>query len=209
MDAKKNLKTCKKGHQFYKSSDCPTCPICEEERKPKDNFLSLIGAPARRALEREGITTLEILSTFSEKEILALHGMGKSTIPKLNDLLSKAGLLLKKRTMNEVELYISQFEPEIQSRLEILRQLFFEVLPDTEESIRYKMPAFKVGNHHLYFAAYKKHIGFYPVYGLTEIEDEILEYKAKNTKDSLHFAHDKLLPIDLLKKIIKLKSEGK
>ena len=108
--------------------------------------------------------------------------------------------------MNEIEQYISHFEPEIQSRLEILRQLFFEVLPDTEESITYKMPAFKVGKHHLYFAAYKKHIGFYPVYGLTEIEDEILEYRAKNTKDSLHFAHDKQLPIDLLKKIIKLKS---
>ena len=45
--------------------------------------------------------------------------------------------------MNEIEHYISQFEPEIQSRLEIMRQLFFEVLPDTEESIRYKMPAFK------------------------------------------------------------------
>ena len=107
--------------------------------------------------------------------------------------------------MNEVELYISQFEPEIQSRLEILRQLFFEVLTDTEESIRYKMPAFKVGKHHLYFAAYKKHIGFYPVYGLTEIEDEIVAYRAKKTKDSLHFPHDKPLPIDLLKKIIKLK----
>jgi uncharacterized protein YdhG (YjbR/CyaY superfamily) len=108
--------------------------------------------------------------------------------------------------MKEVELYISQFEPEIQARLEILRNVFFEVLPGTEESIRYKMPAFKVGKYHLYFAAYKKHIGFYPVYGLTEIEDEILEYRAKNTKDSLHFPHDKDLPIDLLKKIIKLKS---
>lgn len=62
------------------------------------------------------------------------------------------------------------------------------------------MPAFKVGKYHLYFAAYKKHIGFYPVYGLTEIEDEISEYRAKNTKDSLHFSHDKPLPIDLLKK---------
>lgn len=69
--------------------------------------------------------------------------------------------------MNKIEHYISQFEPEIQSRHEILRQLFFEVLPDTKESIRYKMPAFKVGKLHLYFAAYKKHIGFYPVYGLT------------------------------------------
>lgn len=95
MEAKKNLKICKNGHQFYKSSDCPTCPICEEERKPKDNFLSLIGAPARRALEREGITTLEKLSTYSENEILSLHGMGKSTIPKLEKLLSESSLTFK------------------------------------------------------------------------------------------------------------------
>lgn len=109
--------------------------------------------------------------------------------------------------MNEIEHYISQFEPEIQSRLEILRQLFFEVLPDTEESIRYKMPAFKVGKHHLYFAAYKKHIGFYPVYGLTEIEEEVSKYRAKKTKDSLHFMLDKPLPIELIRKIITLKSK--
>jgi uncharacterized protein YdhG (YjbR/CyaY superfamily) len=109
--------------------------------------------------------------------------------------------------MNEIEQYVSQFEPEIQSRLEILRQLFFEVLPDTEESIRYKMPAFKVGKHHLYFAAYKKHIGFYPVYGLTEIEEEVSQYRAKKTKDSLHFLLDKPLPIELIKKIITLKSK--
>lgn len=111
--------------------------------------------------------------------------------------------------MNEIEKYILIFEPEIQERLVVIRKLFFEVLPDTEESIRYKMPAFKVGKYHLYFAAYKKHIGFYPVYGLTEIEDEILEYRAKNTKDSLHFLHDRPLPTELIRKIIRLKSELK
>lgn len=111
--------------------------------------------------------------------------------------------------MNEIEKYIQQFEPEVQDKLNVLRQLFFEVLPNTEESIRYKMPAYKVGKHHLYFAAYKKHIGFYPVYGLTEIEDEVSEYRAKNTKDSLHFIHSKPLPAELIKKIIRLKSELK
>lgn len=109
--------------------------------------------------------------------------------------------------MNEVEVYITQFEPEIQSRLEILRQLFFEVLPNTEESIRYKIPAYKVGKNHLYFAAYKKHIGFYPVYGLSEIEDEVSKYRAKKAKDSLHFLLDQPLPIELIKKIIKMKSK--
>ena len=109
--------------------------------------------------------------------------------------------------MNEVEVYITHFEPEIQSRLEILRQLFFEVLPNTEESIRYKIPAYKVGKNHLYFAAYKKHIGFYPVYGLSEIEDEVSKYRAKKTKDSLHFLLNQPLPIELIKKIIKMKSK--
>jgi uncharacterized protein YdhG (YjbR/CyaY superfamily) len=109
--------------------------------------------------------------------------------------------------MNEVEKYIAQFEPEIKDRLNVLRQLFFEVVPDTEESIRYKMPAFKVGKHHLYFAAYKKHIGFYPVYGLTEIEELITPYRAKGTKDSLHFPHSKPLPVELIKEIIRLKGE--
>lgn len=109
--------------------------------------------------------------------------------------------------MNEVEQYIAQFEPEIKDRLITLRQLFFEVLPGTEESLRYKMPAFTVGKHHLYFAAYKKHIGFYPVYGLTEIEDQVAAYRAKGTKDSLHFPHNKPLPVELIKDIIRLKEK--
>src|SRR5437764_15298390 len=95
VPSKKQLRTCSKGHKFYKSSDCPTCPICEQERKPKDNFLSLLVAPARRALERAGVTTLEQLSHFSEDEILQLHGMGPSTIPKLQKALKENGLDFK------------------------------------------------------------------------------------------------------------------
>ncbi len=95
MKSKGILKTCNKGHQFFKSSNCPTCPFCEEERKPKDSFLSFIAAPARRALEREGITTLEKLSKLSENEVLALHGMGKSTIPILKRILAENKLTFK------------------------------------------------------------------------------------------------------------------
>lgn len=109
--------------------------------------------------------------------------------------------------MTEVEKYIILFEPNVQEKLNALRQAFFEVMPDIEESIRYKIPAFKVGKHHLYFAAYKKHIGFYPIYSLTEIEDKVSEYRAKNAKASLHFMLDKPLPMDLIKNIIQLKSK--
>ena len=95
MSIPKTLRTCPMGHSYYKSSDCPTCPVCEEEKKPKDGFLSLLAAPARRALENNGIRTLKQLSKLSEEEILRLHGMGKASLPKLKAALAEKGLLLK------------------------------------------------------------------------------------------------------------------
>jgi len=93
---KGTLRICSRGHAYYKSSDCPTCPICEQERKPENGFLSLLSAPARRALEREGIKNLEHLSQYTEAEILGLHGMGPSSIPKLRGALKKQGLSFRK-----------------------------------------------------------------------------------------------------------------
>jgi hypothetical protein len=90
--SEKNLRTCNNGHNYYKSSDCPTCPICEQERKPETGFLSLLSAPARRALENNGITSLQQLSIFSEKEILQFHGMGPASLPKLRKALENEGL---------------------------------------------------------------------------------------------------------------------
>ena len=87
-----SLRVCPNGHQYNKTSDCPTCPVCEAESKPKEGFLALLSAPARRALENKHIISLEKLSEFSEKEILQLHGMGPSSIPKLRDALKAVGL---------------------------------------------------------------------------------------------------------------------
>lgn len=87
MPSVKKTKTCPNGHNFVKSSDCPVCPKCEAMNKPFDGFLASLGAPARRALENEGITSIEQLYTYSEKEILSLHGMGKITLLKLRIIL--------------------------------------------------------------------------------------------------------------------------
>ena len=91
----RNKRTCKKGHHYYKTSDCPVCPVCEAERKPETNFLSLLSAPARRALESKNIKTALDLSKYSQSEILNLHGIGPSSIPKLIAELKKNGLNFK------------------------------------------------------------------------------------------------------------------
>lgn len=92
MATKKTLRTCKNGHQYHKSSDCSTCPTCEKAKRPIDGFLSLLYAPARRALENANIKSLKQLSKFSEKDILKLHGIGKTAIPILKSELNKSGL---------------------------------------------------------------------------------------------------------------------
>lgn len=89
---KKTLRTCPRGHRYYKSTDCPTCPVCESEKKPEEGFLSTLGAPARRALEHAGINSEKELSKWSEKELLKLHGLGPSSLPKLREALKAKGL---------------------------------------------------------------------------------------------------------------------
>lgn len=97
MDATKGIpRICENGHRYYKSSDCPVCPTCEGERKPENGFLSLLAAPARRALERAGIKTLADLAGRSEGEVLKLHGVGPSTLPKLRQALASRKMTFRK-----------------------------------------------------------------------------------------------------------------
>lgn len=93
---KDKVKTCKNGHSYTKTTDCPTCPICEKARKPKTGFMQVLSAPAIRALEQANIKTLKQLIKKTEKELLSLHGFGPSSIKKLKPLLKEAGLSLKK-----------------------------------------------------------------------------------------------------------------
>lgn len=95
----KNLKTCSRGHKFYKTSDCPVCPVCWPgyKKKLQSDFPIDISAPALRALVNAKITTLAKLSKYTEKEILSLHGIGPSSIPKLRKALQGKGLQFTKK----------------------------------------------------------------------------------------------------------------
>lgn len=93
--SKSSLRICSNGHSYNKSSNCPSCPICEIERKPNNGFFSKLSAPARRALEHHGISTLQQLSMLSEKDVLQFHGIGPASLPILRASLEENGLLFK------------------------------------------------------------------------------------------------------------------
>ena len=94
----KTRRVCPNGHTFYKSSDCPTCPTCEAENAPASGFLAALSAPARRAQESIGATTLTELARYSEREILQLHGMGPRSMPTLRQELLSEGLTFRDAT---------------------------------------------------------------------------------------------------------------
>lgn len=89
-------RVCPKGHVYFKSSNCPTCPRCDADQKPQAGFMAGLGAPAVRALQGAGLTTLKKLARRTEGQVLELHGMGPSTLPKLRAALKGVGLAFTK-----------------------------------------------------------------------------------------------------------------
>ena len=61
-------------------------------RKPEPGFLAGLAAPARRALEGAGLTTLVKLAKKSEAQVSELHGMGPNAMAKLRVSLKKSCL---------------------------------------------------------------------------------------------------------------------
>ncbi len=73
-----------------------TKPPVKKVVKPAPDLPANLSAPAKRALENEGITSIKKLSGYTEAAITALHGIGPLSIPKLKALLEQAGLAFKK-----------------------------------------------------------------------------------------------------------------
>ena len=94
-----STRKCEAGHTYYKSSDCPVCPVCEKSKSAVTGFYSKLSAPARRALEAKSILLIEQLACYTEKEILQLHGIGLSSLPILKKALADAGLSFKKQKL--------------------------------------------------------------------------------------------------------------
>lgn len=68
----------------------------EKANAKKQPFIKDLSAPALRALENAGIKTLKQLAQYNEKDLLSLHGIGPSSIPKIKLALVAQKLNLKK-----------------------------------------------------------------------------------------------------------------
>lgn len=101
---------------------------------------------------------------------------------------------------SSIEEYFSWFSPEIQLKLQQIRETLREALPEAEEVISYHMPAFRTTEVLVYYAAAKNHIGFYPTNsGVSEFKNELDPYQT--SKGAIQFPLSQPLPLDLIKDI--------
>jgi uncharacterized protein YdhG (YjbR/CyaY superfamily) len=83
-----------------------------------------------------------------------------------------------------------------------MRAIIREAAPDATETISYAIPTFDLGGRHLvHFAAFTRHIGFYPTpRGIEPFAEELAPYRGG--KGSLRFPLGKPLPADLIRRVV-------
>jgi uncharacterized protein YdhG (YjbR/CyaY superfamily) len=97
--------------------------------------------------------------------------------------------------------YIAGYPKETQEILEKVRATIRNAAPDAEETISYGIPTFTLKGNLVHFAAYKKHIGFYPASsGIEKFKNELSAYRG--AKGSVQFPLDKPIPYGLISEIV-------
>ncbi|MNC47983.1 hypothetical protein D3C75_970750 [compost metagenome] len=110
-----------------------------------------------------------------------------------------------KITYESIDDYIAKAAPEVQALLETVRKVIHEAAPEAKEKISYQMPTFELHGNLVHFAAFKKHIGFYPApQGIEAFQEELSVYKG--AKGSVQFPLDQPMPYDLISRIVKFRA---
>jgi uncharacterized protein YdhG (YjbR/CyaY superfamily) len=104
-----------------------------------------------------------------------------------------------------IDEYIAAQSEAIRPKLQEMREIIKAAAPEAKEKISYQMPAFELKGNLVYYAAWAKHIGFYPGSGeiVRMFEDELSSYE--RTKGTIQFPFDQPLPTELITKIVQLR----
>jgi uncharacterized protein YdhG (YjbR/CyaY superfamily) len=109
-----------------------------------------------------------------------------------------------KSSFNSIDEYIATFPEDIQKILEELRATIKACAPEAQEKISYQMPTFALKGNLVHFAAWKRHIGFYPTpSGTQAFKEELSIYES--AKGSIQFPIDKPLPLELISRMVKFR----
>lgn len=114
--------------------------------------------------------------------------------------------MMAKQTMRseEIDAYIEGFPESVRGLLEEVRETIRAAAPDAREKISYAVPTFDLHGNLVHFAAFERHIGFYPTpSGVAEFDEALSPYK--QGKGSVQFPLDQPMPLELIARIVRFR----
>jgi uncharacterized protein YdhG (YjbR/CyaY superfamily) len=172
-------------------------------------FPAGLAAPALRALAGIGAKGTRDLVRFTESDIAALHGIGPSALNLLKEEMARLGMSFKGGMAvdaSPIDAYIDAFPEPKRGLLLKMRETIRKAAPAASEKISYRMPTFFLKGNLVHFAAFDRHIGFYPgANGVAAFEDRLGDYV--HAKGSIQFPVDKPLPLKLVSDIVRFRVE--
>ena len=116
---------------------------------------------------------------------------------------------MKQSIPKSVDEYIAAQPEAVRPKLEQVRAAIRSAVPEAVESIGYRMPGYKLqGKPMLYFAAFKDHYSLFAASGtfFAALQDELRGYELR--KGTVHFPLTKPVPVNLIRRIAKLRAAG-
>ena len=113
---------------------------------------------------------------------------------------------MAKTDYKSIDEYHSAFPPESVKRMQAIRDIVHQVVPQAEETISYQIPCFKYNGYLVYYSAYTNHISLSNPFSkelLAHFKDEFKKYKV--SKSAIQFPNDQELPVKLIREIIKFR----
>jgi len=164
-------------------------------------FESWVHDAKRRALSHHVRQSLGSLKAVTSGK--AIRKMTASTSPAKSPSSPKQGSL--------IDDYLAAVGPANRALLEELRRTIHAVVPEAEECISYRMPAFRLDGRIIAgFSGTSKGCSYYPFSGTTlkTLADDVEGYD--HTQSALHFGPDRPLPKSLVRKLLKARmAEGR
>ncbi len=110
--------------------------------------------------------------------------------------------------VKSVDDYIASQSEALKPVLERVRSAIRKALPKAEETISYKIPAYKLhGRAVIYFAGWKKHYSLYPSNArlVAAFQEELQPYEVE--KGTIRFPLSEPVPVKLIGQIAKFRAE--
>lgn len=104
-----------------------------------------------------------------------------------------------------VETYLANVPDHFRPALERLRATIRACAPEADEVISYGQPTFKLDGHLVAYAAFRKHLSFFPMSStlVARFAEELEGYKTST--GTIQFTPENPLPDDLVRRMVELR----